>query len=140
MQVKVKKVHPEAKLPAYAHPGDAGLDLFALEEVIVLPGQVGRIKTGIAMEIPAGYVGLCWDKSGLSINSGIKILGGVIDSGYRGELVLGVFNLSKEPYTFAKGHKVMQILIQPVEWVEVLEVLALSDATRGQGGFGSTGK
>lgn len=140
MKLKVKKIHPEAKLPNYVHPHDAGMDLFALEEVKVKPGEIARIRSGVAMEIPEGYVGLCWDKSGLSMKNGIKVLAGVIDSGFRGELVMGVINLGKEEYVFEKGHKVMQMLLQPVEIVDIIETEELSETSRGEGGFGSTGK
>lgn len=140
MQLKVKKVDPEAKLPTYAHPGDAGMDLFALESVEVSVGEVARIRTGFSIEIPEGYVGLCWDKSGLSMNHGIKVLAGVIDSGFRGELVLAVINLGKEKYIFEKGHKIMQMLVQKVESPEIVEVEELKDSARGNKGFGSTGK
>lgn len=140
MQLKIKKIHPEAKLPKYATSGDAGMDLFAVEEVSVEPGEIVRIKSGVAMEIPEGYVGLCWDKSGLSMKHGIKVLAGVIDSSFRGELVMAVINLGKDTYTFEKGHKVMQMLIQKVEHVEIMETNDLSETERGEGGFGSTGK
>lgn len=116
------------------------MDLFALETIEVPAKSSARIRTGIALEIPDGYVGLCWDKSGLAMNHGIKVLGGVIDSGYRGELILGVSNLSNTSYRFEKGHKVMQLLIQAVESPEIIEVNELSDTDRGAGGFGSTGK
>ena len=138
--MKVRKLNPEAKIPSYAHPGDAGMDLYALDEVLVPVGKVARIRTGIAIEIPTGYVGLCWDKSGLSMNSGIKVLAGVVDSSFRGELVLAVINLGGEDYTFKKGDKVMQMLIQPVESPEIVEANELSDTARGEKGFGSTGK
>lgn len=140
MILKVKKLAPDAVLPSYAHPGDAGLDMYANETVVVAPGQIGKIKSGISVEIPEGYVGLYWDKSGLSNNYGIKVVGGVVDSGYRGELVMGVINLGSEPYTFEKGHKVLQMLVQRVEKVEIQETESLSDTSRGTGGFGSTGK
>lgn len=140
MILEVKKTDIEAKLPSYAHPGDAGMDLFALEETVVPVGKVARIRTGVAIEIPDGYVGLCWDKSGLSMNNGIKVLGGVIDSGYRGELILGVINLGEKDYIFEKHHKVMQLLIQPIIQVQTEEVSELTDTSRGHGGFGSTGK
>lgn len=140
MKLKIKKVDPEAKLPSYAHPYDAGMDLFALEEVKIPPGENARIRSGVAMEIPEGYVGLCWDKSGLSINHKLKVLAGVIDAGFRGELVISVINLGKEDYVFKKGDKVMQMLIQPVENVEIEEVKELSNSYRGEKGFGSTGK
>jgi dUTP pyrophosphatase len=141
MLIRVKKLDSGAKLPAYAHASDAGMDFFANAEVTVAPGQIGRVPTGVAMEIPEGYVGLFWDKSGLSMTHGIKVLGGVIDAGYRGELVLGVINLGVETYTFEKGHKVMQLLIQPIVCAEITEVSELDDnTTRGASGFGSTGK
>jgi len=140
MELKVKKVDPEAKLPQYANAGDAGMDLFALENVSVKPSEIVRIRSGIAVEIPDGYVGLCWDKSGLSMNHGIKVLAGVIDSSFRGEIVMAVINLGKEPYTFEKGHKVMQMLLQKVEHVDIVETDTLSETDRGKSGFGSTGK
>lgn len=127
-------------MPSYAHVGDAGLDLFALEKVVIKPGEIGQVRSGVAMEIPKGYVGLCWDKSGLSHKFGLKVLGGVIDAGFRGELVLSLINLSRAPYTFAKHDKVMQILIQPVARMEIKEVTVLADSSRGHGGWGSTGK
>lgn len=140
MELRVKKVHKDAVLPRFAHPGDAGMDLFALEDTVVLPREVTKVRTGIAMQIPDGYVGLCWDKSGLSMNQGIKLLGGVIDAGYRGEVIVGLINLGKEVYTFEKGHKIAQMLIQKVAHPEIEEVAELSDTSRGEGGFGSTGK
>jgi dUTP pyrophosphatase len=140
MQLKVKKVDKEAKLPQYAHEYDAGMDWFALEEVKVKPGEIAQIRSGVAMEIPEGYVGLCWDKSGLAIKHGIKIVAGVIDAGYRGEFIMGVINLGKEEYVFEKGHKVLQMLIQPVEILDIIEVPELSETSRGEGKFGSTGK
>lgn len=140
MQLKVKKLNPEAKLPQYAKPGDAGMDLFALEEVILHPGEFVGVATGVALEIPHGYVGLVWDKSGLSIKYGLKTLGGVVDAGYRGEVKVGMINLGGEEYKIEKGHKVAQMLIQKVDQLEIVEALELSETERGEGGFGSTGK
>lgn len=140
MQLKVKKVHPEAKLPSYGHPNDAGMDLYAVEDTILEPGKPTRVKTGISVEIPVGYVGLCWDKSGLATNHALKTIAGVIDSSYRGEIMVGIINLGSESYTFKKGEKVTQMLIQKVENVEIVEVEELSATARGEGGFGSTGK
>ncbi len=140
MILHIAKLDSGAKLPAYAHPGDAGMDFFANEKVVIAPGHIARVPTGIAIEIPEGYVGLFWDKSGLSTMHGIKVLGGVIDAGYRGELVLGVINLGTETYTFEKEHKVMQLLIQSIVRVELQEVAELEETSRGTGGFGSTGK
>ncbi|MFA7216599.1 MAG: dUTP diphosphatase [Candidatus Paceibacterota bacterium] len=140
MILKVKKLDSEAILPNYAHSWDAGIDMFSVEDVTLVPGQIGKIKSGIAVEIPEGFVGLCWDKSGLSMNHSIKVMGGVIDSGFRGEIIFGVINLGKENYTFKKGDKVLQMLIQKVEKVEVVEFKELSFTDRGEKGFGSTGK
>ncbi len=140
MILKVKKLSPDAVLPSYAHSWDAGLDMYANETVTVEPGKIGKIKSGIQVEIPDEYVGLFWDKSGLSMNHGIKVIAGVLDSGYRGEIVFGVLNLSDKSYTFEKGHKVLQMLVQKVKHVDIEEVEELSDSDRGEKGFGSTGK
>lgn len=130
----------EAKLPEFAHAGDAGMDLFALETVAVEPGEITRIRTGVGLAIPRGYVGLIWDKSGLASNYGLKVLGGVIDAGYRGEVQVGLINLSKKGYTLEKHNKVAQMLIQKVAGPKIKEVRRLSDTSRKAGGFGSTGK
>jgi len=140
MELKIKKLHPNAKVPTYAHHGDAGFDLYAIESVSIPVGARVLVGTGIAIEIPDGYVGLIWDKSGLSMVHGLKNLGGVIDAGYRGEIKAGVVNLSDEDYTITAGHKVAQMLIQKVERADIKEVTELSDTSRGHGGFGSTGK
>ncbi len=140
MILKIKKLVPDAILPSYAHPGDAGLDMYANETVVINPNEAVKVKTGISIEIPDGFVGLVWDKSGLSTNHKIKTLGGVIDSGYRGESLIGLINLGDTPYIIEKGHKVAQMLIQKIERVEVSEVEELTDTSRGHGGFGSTGK
>lgn len=139
MILKIKKLDADAILPSYAHPGDAGMDVYANETVVINPGESVKVKTGIAMEIPEGYVGLMWDRSGMSTKNKIKSLAGVIDSGYRGESLVGLINLSNTPYTVEKGHKIIQMLIQKVERVDVVEADELSDTSRGEGGFGSTG-
>lgn len=140
MELKVKKLHEAAKLPTFAHTTDAGMDLYAIEPVTILPGERVQLKTGIAMAIPSGFVGLIWDKSGLSHKSGLKTLGGVVDAGYRGEVMVGFINTSALAYTFATGDKIAQMLIQKVEHPEVLEVTDLDETDRGVGAFGSTGK
>lgn len=136
---KVVLLDERAKPPCYAHPGDAGADLFTLETVELVPGTHAQVHTGIALEIPDGYVGLIWDKSGLSQKYGLKTLGGVIDSGYRGEVLVGLVNLGNEPHTITAGQKVAQILIQKVERAEFVESDESSSSARGTGGFGSTG-
>ena len=140
MILKIKKLHKEAKIPKYGHPGDAGFDLFAIEDTLIKAGERFPVQTGIAMEIPEGFVGLIWDKSGVAVKYGIKTIAGVVDSTYRGEILVGVMNLSKEDYLFEKGHKVAQMLIQKKETMEFEEVNELTDTARGEGGFGSTGK
>lgn len=139
MELKVKKVNPEAIIPKYAHLGDAGFDLYTCNDVSLQSMQRTQVSTGIALEIPDGYVGLIWDKSGLSHKQGIKTLGGVIDSGYRGEILVGIVNLDSQTQIFKKGSKVAQMIIQKKEQMEIKEVSNLSETARGVNGFGSTG-
>lgn len=140
MELKVLKLKEEAVLPSFAHLGDAGADLYAVTDTVLLPQARGLVPTGIAMEIPEGYVGLIWDKSGLAVKSGITTMAGVIDAGYRGEIGIAIFNTTTEPYTFRKGDKVAQILIQKIEHPLFIESDALSETKRSDGAFGSTGK
>lgn len=140
MELPIKRLHADAILPSYAHTGDAGMDIYALEGVTIAPGERALVRTGIAMGIPLGYVGLFWDKSGLATKHGLKTIAGVIDASYRGELMVGLLNTSVVPYSFAPGDKVAQMLIQRVEQPAIIEVLELDDTTRGDGAFGSTGK
>jgi dUTP pyrophosphatase len=141
MRLKVKRITPGAKLPAYSHPGDAGMDLFAAEDVALGAGDVKAVPTGVKMAIPLGYVGLIWDKSGVSLR-GVHRLAGVVDAGYRGEVKVVMVNLGKDPHVFKAGQKVAQMLIQPIQAVEVIDVGGddLDETSRGEGGFGSTGK
>lgn len=140
MRLKIKKLHPDARIPFHALPGDAGVDLFTVEPFELEPGERKSVPVGLALEIPEGYVGLIWDKSGLSHKYGIKQFGGVIDSGYRGEIHVGVMNLSDKFFGFEKGHKIAQLLIQKVEKIEFEEAEQLSNTERGEGRFGSTGQ
>lgn len=139
MKLLIKKLYENAKVPTRAHHDDAGIDIYAHGTHIVEPHHTLAIPTGVSMELEKGYVSLVWDKSGVAMKS-IKTVGGVIDAGYRGEYKIMVHNLSDVPYTFENGDKVAQILIQKVEFPELVEVDELSDSTRGVGGFGSTGK
>jgi dUTP pyrophosphatase len=138
MVLRVKRIHPEAKLPVYGHPGDAGVDLFSVVDRELAPGEVFAVPTGIQVAVPAGYVGLVWDKSGISLK-GMHRLAGVVDSGYRGEVQVVMINLAAAPFSVRKGMKIAQMLVQPVAAVEVVESDSLDDTARGQGGFGSTG-
>ena len=138
MELRVKRIHPEAKLPVYGHPGDAGLDLFSVVDRELAPGEVFAVPTGIQVAVPAGHVGLVWDKSGISLKS-VHRLAGVVDSGYRGEVQVVMINLGAAPFAVRKGMKIAQMLVQPVATVSVIECEALDGTSRGEGGFGSTG-
>jgi dUTP pyrophosphatase len=138
MELRVRRVHPEAKLPVYGHPGDAGLDLFSVVDRALAPGEVFAVPTGIQVAIPTGFVGLIWDKSGLSLKR-VHRLAGVVDAGYRGEVQVVMINLGPDPFAVRKGMKIAQMLIQPVAALRVVESDNLDDTSRGEGGFGSTG-
>lgn len=139
MELKVSRIHPDAKLPSYGHKGDAGVDLFSVVDLVLERGQVQAVSTGIKVAVPEGHVGLIWDKSGISLK-GVHRLAGVIDSGYRGEVKVVMINLGDSPFVIEKGMKVAQMLIQPLIVVKVVETEELDDTPRGEGGFGSTGK
>ena len=139
MTIKIKKLHPEATMPKYLRPGDAAMDLYSCENKIIQPNQRELISTGIAMAIPREHVGLIWDRSGMAANHGIKSMGGVIDSNYRGEIKVILHNLTSQPFAVEKGMRIAQMLIQKVEQKTILEVEELDDTIRGEKGFGSTG-
>jgi dUTP pyrophosphatase len=138
-ELSVKKMDPEAKLPTRANSDDAGLDLHALEDVILGAGQGKKIRTGIAMAIRPGFVGLVADRSSLAAR-GLKTAGGVIDAGYRGELQVVLWNLSGMEQRVGRGERVAQLLILPIATPVPKEVDTLTVSARGDGGFGSTGK
>ncbi len=140
MEIKIKQLNKEAILPKYAHLGDAGLDLHSMEDKTLKPGERYGFKLGFAMEIPEGYVGLVWDKSGLSSKFGLHTFAGVCDSSYRGEWQVIIGNLGESPYSIEKGDKIAQLLIQKAEHVQISEVDILSETQRGEGGFGASGK
>ncbi len=140
MKIKIQKINSEAIVPNYAIKGDAGLDFYSVEDVILKPMERKAIKTGVKIEIPEGYVGLIWDKSGLALNDGVKTMAGVVDSVYRGEVKTVLINLSNQDFEIKKGQKIAQMLIQKIEHPEIEIVEFLSESGRGEGGFGSTGK
>lgn len=139
MAIRIKRLTEKAILPKYVRAGDAGMDLYATEKAIIQPGERKIIGTGIAMAIPNGNVGLIWDRSGLAVKQGLKSLGGVIDSNYRGEIKVVLHNLSQETFSVEEGMRVAQILIQPIEQKELLEVKELDETERGAEKFGSSG-
>jgi dUTP pyrophosphatase len=139
MKVKIKKLKDGAKLPSYAHEGDVGMDMYAMETVTIAPMEHYRFWHGFALEFPIGYAGIVKDKSSIS-KAGLHQMGGVFDAGYRGEYNTHLVNLSNKPYTVEEGDKVSQLLILPVAIGELEIVDNLSDSERGEGMFGSTGK
>lgn len=139
MKIKVKKLNKKAKIPCFAQAGDAGLDIFSVDNAVLKPGQKGLIKTGIAIGLPSGYVALVWDKSGPSLQHGIKTLGGVFDGNYTGEYIIGLINLGKKDFAIKRGQKIAQILFQKIEEPEIEEVKKLPKTNRGAGRCGSTG-
>ena len=140
MEIRIKRLHPEAKLPNYAHPGDVGLDLFSPEDYELKVGERRIFPVGFALEFPTGYAAIVNDKSSLPKNGGIHTLGGVFDAGYRGEYNVNLINLGQEPYQIKREDKIAQLVIFPVAIAELQEVENLSDSSRGTGNFGSTGR
>jgi dUTP pyrophosphatase len=134
-----KKIHPEATLPTRAHPDDAGLDLYALEDVMVQPGEGRMARTGIAFALPAHSVGMIADRSSMA-KKGLKTAGGIIDAGYRGEVQVVFWNLSQQEIRIVRGERMAQMLIMPIQTPAPVETPDLSETARGAGGFGSTGR
>ena len=145
--INIKKTNENAKIPTYGSEFAAGADLYAVihneeNKVDILPGETAFIDTGIVMEIPNGYVGLVYARSGLSCKQGLAPANkvGVIDSDYRGNIMVALYNQSNETRIVSEGDRIAQIIIQPVEQFEFKVKEKLSDTTRGNGGFGSSGK
>lgn len=137
--LKVKKLDQSAKLPSAAHPGDLGCDLFALEETVIPAGGQSVARTGVALQFPDGWGGIIKDRSSMA-SARVYIAAGVIDAGYRGEVKIVLRNDGKEPYRIKAGDKIAQVVpLRAQEW-RVLEVPELSDTSRSEGGFGSTGR
>ena len=141
MLLKVEKIHKDAIIPCYAHEGDAGLDLYSIEEVVINPGETALIKTGIRIELPSQTEAQVRPRSGLALKFGITVLNtpGTIDEGYRGEIGVILINHGKNSFTVEKGMKIAQMVVKPVWKVDVMEIEELSSTERGNGGFGSTG-
>ncbi|HSK23320.1 MAG TPA: dUTP diphosphatase [Egicoccus sp.] len=142
VRLRVRRLRDDAVLPAYAHPGDAGLDIAGVEEVSLAPGERAAVPTGLAVAIPEGWVGLVHPRSGLARRHGVTVANapGTIDAGYRGEILVLLCNLGQEPVTLAKGERVAQLLLQRVGRASIDEVDDLDATARGEGGFGSTGR
>ena len=145
IKVKITKLNPDAIIPTYAHPTDAGADVAAVEETKIEPGETKIVKAGIAVAIPAGYEIQIRPRSGLSVKTKLRIPNapGTIDTEYRGEIGVPICNTGDVPYVIEKGMKVAQMLIAPtpmIKWNEVATVEELGATSRGEGGFGSTDK
>lgn len=141
MEVRIKKVHPDAVIPIYKTSGAAGADLYAIEDCIIRSGNTVIIKTGLSVVIPDGYCGLVQGRSGLSVKDHYHVKTGTIDSDYRGEIGVIISNpcTSHMPLHIAKGDRIAQILFMPIEQAHFIEVEELDETERGSGGFGSTG-
>ena len=141
VRVPVQRVDAALPLPAYARPGDAGLDLHAAEGVTLAPGERMPVRTGLALAIPAGFAGLVLPRSGLALRHGLTMVNtpGLIDSGYRGEVKVLLVNLGQDPVTVSRGDRIAQLVVQRVEHVTLVPVAELPESARGAGGFGSTG-
>lgn len=140
--VAVQRLREDAVLPSYAHPGDAGADVCAVETVTLAPGQRAAVGTGLALAIPEGYACFVHPRSGLAIKHGVTMINapGTIDAGYRGELKVLVVNLDpEETVTLHAGDRIAQLVVQAVASAEFPEVDELPDSARGAAGFGSTG-
>ena len=135
----VRRLEPAAMLPTRAHAEDAGLDLYALEDVAVPPGEGRLLRTGVAVAVPAGHVGLVCDRSSLA-RRGLKTAGGVVDAGYRGEVGVIVWNLSRDPQPVKRGERAAQLLVIPIATPAPVASEDLGATVRGAGGFGSTGR
>ena len=142
MSLRVRRLDTRARLPTRAYPGDAGLDLYALEDAVLAPGERASIPTGVAVEIPDGQAGLVLPRSGLAAKHGISVVNapGLIDAGYRGELRVLLLNTDRSAtFEIAPGDRIAQLVLVRVETPEVVEVEELALSERGAGGFGSSG-
>lgn len=140
--MNIPTVAAEGSLPTYAHPGDAGADLRATEDVVLEPGERRLVGTGVALALPDGYVGLVTPRSGLAARAGLSIVNapGVIDSGYRGEIKVCLVNLDpRETVRLSAGDRIAQLLVMPFATASFIEVDTLDETVRGDGGYGSTG-
>jgi dUTP pyrophosphatase len=142
IRLEVRRVSDDAVLPAYAHAGDAGLDLTSTADITLAPFERALVPTGVAVAIPAGFAGLVQPRSGLAMTCGLSFVNtpGLIDAHYRGEISVVAINLDpSKPIVIHRGDRIAQLVIQPVARVEVVHVSALESTGRGEGGFGSTG-
>jgi len=139
MKVRVKRLDSNAQLPCHMTEGDAAVDLRSVESCVIKAGQKHIVRSGLAFEIPKGYAGLVWDRSGLAAKHEIHTMAGVIDSNYRGEVRVVLKNFSDKDFEVSVGDRIAQMLIQPVQEIEVEDADELSETGRGDNGFLSSG-
>ena len=139
-QIGIKKLSEDAIVPTRANDTDAGWDLYVPHDFLLPHETSAIVPTDISMAIPTGYVGLIWDRSGVAVKKGIHRFAGVIDSGYRGEVKVCLWNSSEWDVHFRKGERIAQILFQAIPECDLIEVEELDTTERGEGGFGSSGK
>ena len=137
--VHVKLLNERATKPTKAHRGDAGYDLYSSEDTVIVGRQRTTIKTGVSFDMSEGMAGLIWPRSGLSVKKGLDVLAGVVDSGYRGEIMVCLYNTSDEDVEINCGDRIAQIIFQEVPLVSLIESEELETSQRGSNGFGSTG-
>ena len=140
--IPIKRIDPDLPLPERAHRGDAGVDLHSAEDLVIAPGERALVKTGIALALPLGTVGLIHPRSGLAAKHGLTIVNapGTVDADYRGELMVCLLNTDKDtPFEITRGMRIAQLVVQRVELPDFVEVDELDDTVRGAGGYGSTG-
>ena len=142
MPLGFKRIHPDAVLPAYAHPSDAGMDVRSVEELVIPAGKRALVHTGLVVLLPPLYEAQVRPRSGLALKFGVTVLNtpGTIDSGYRGEIGVILANFGDADFIVKKGDKIAQLVIAPVTQPEVCEVSEIDETDRGAGGFGSTGR
>ncbi len=142
VSVPVLQIDADLPLPSYAHPGDAGADLYAAEDAVIQPGERKLVRTGVAIALPEGFVGLVHPRSGLAVKQGLTVLNapGTVDSGYRGEILVNLINHDRVNIAkVVRGDRIAQLVVQRVERAHFHGVEKLSDSARGTGGHGSTG-
>ena len=141
MKLRIRRLKPDALIPAYAHPGDAGLDLHACEDIALDPGVACLVSTGVAIELPEATEAQGRPRSGVALKHAVTVLNtpGTIDEGYRGEVGVVLINHGPTTFHITRGRRIAQLVVQKRWTVEVVEVDGLTDTNRGTGGFGSTG-
>ena len=142
VQVLISRLDPDLPTPRYAHPGDAGADLYAREDVLLAPGQRALVPTGVAIALPAGYAAFVLPRSGLAARHGITIVNapGLVDAGYRGEILVNLLNTDPgEAFAITRGDRIAQLVVQRVGAAHFVEVVSLPGSQRGDNGHGASG-